>query len=232
MVADRPAVAYPESGGMAMATTTPRLTITPLHPCLGARVEGVDLTGPVEDDTFRQIRAAFDEHSVLVFHQQRFTDPTQMAFAGRFGPLETTIRSIGHEDRVDPRIVHLSNADPEHETRLLGWTDRPTGGWSTRPATSSGTRTARSSRCRPTPRCCRAARSRPRAARRSSPACATPGPRCPTRGGVRELPHAQVVQDGERDRRDLRDVGLAGAGQLGIGEVGRGGRGSRDGRAG
>ena len=99
------------------------LRITPLHPCLGARVEGVDLAEPLDDRAFDRIFHAFQEHSVLVFVDQRLTDEQQMAFSRRFGPLETTINSIGQERRLHPNLVDLSNLDPKRET-LMDWNDR------------------------------------------------------------------------------------------------------------
>jgi alpha-ketoglutarate-dependent 2,4-dichlorophenoxyacetate dioxygenase len=111
-----------------MATPTRRVTITPVHPCLGARVDGVDLSRPVDDATFRQIFDAFQEYSVLVFSGQVLTDEQQMAFSQRFGPLETTLRSIGQERRLHENMVDLSNLDPDHDDRhgqrLMGWDDR------------------------------------------------------------------------------------------------------------
>jgi alpha-ketoglutarate-dependent 2,4-dichlorophenoxyacetate dioxygenase len=106
---------------MAIAASTP--TLVPLHPCLGARVEGVDLTRPLSDETFRRIAEAFDEHSVLVFHDQRLTDAQQKAFSEHWGPLELTIISPGQESRYDPRLVDLSNTDPDHGG-LMDWSDR------------------------------------------------------------------------------------------------------------
>jgi alpha-ketoglutarate-dependent 2,4-dichlorophenoxyacetate dioxygenase len=100
------------------------LTITPVHPVLGARVEGVDLTAPLDDATFGKIHAAFQEYSVLVFPGQRLTDEQQMALTTRFGPLETTIKSIGQERRLHENMVDLSNVDPIAEGRLMGWNDR------------------------------------------------------------------------------------------------------------
>jgi alpha-ketoglutarate-dependent 2,4-dichlorophenoxyacetate dioxygenase len=100
------------------------MKVTPIHPCLGARVEGVDLRGPVDEPTFRTIFDAFQEYSVLVFHDQRLTDEQQMAFSQRFGALETTIRAIGREDRLSPQLVDLSNIDPDHDGQLMGWGDR------------------------------------------------------------------------------------------------------------
>jgi alpha-ketoglutarate-dependent 2,4-dichlorophenoxyacetate dioxygenase len=100
------------------------MNVTPIHPYLGARMEGVDLRGPVDEPTFRTIFDAFQEYSVLVFHDQRLTDEQQMTFSQRFGPLETTIRAIGREDRLSPQLVDLSNIDPDHDGQLMGWGDR------------------------------------------------------------------------------------------------------------
>ena len=106
-----------------MAISAAPVTVVPLHPCLGARVEGVDLTAPLPDETFARIAAAFDEHSVLVFHDQRLSDAQQKAFSERFGPLELTIISPGQEARYDPKLVDLSNTDPDHGG-LMDWGDR------------------------------------------------------------------------------------------------------------
>ena len=105
---------------MVIATGAP--VITAVHPCLGAEVAGVDLARPLDDDAFARIAAAFDEHSVLVFHGQHLTDEQQMVFSARFGPLETTVRTMGNEDRLGAHIVDLSNTD-EHG-RPMPWTDR------------------------------------------------------------------------------------------------------------
>jgi alpha-ketoglutarate-dependent 2,4-dichlorophenoxyacetate dioxygenase len=107
-----------------MAISAAPLTITPLHPCLGARVEGVDLSRPLPAETFRRVADAFDEHSVLVFHDQRLTDAQQKAFSEQWGPLETTLVSPGKEGRLDPKLVDLSNIDPDHGSALMDWSDR------------------------------------------------------------------------------------------------------------
>jgi alpha-ketoglutarate-dependent 2,4-dichlorophenoxyacetate dioxygenase len=100
------------------------MEITPIHPCLGARVRGVDLSQAVDEATFQALDAAFQEYSVLVFHDQRLTDEQQMAFSTRFGPLETTIRAVGRENRLHPNLVDLSNLDPDHDGTLMDWRDR------------------------------------------------------------------------------------------------------------
>jgi len=65
------------------------ITIRKLHPQFCAEIGGVDTGAPMDDATFAEIRAALDEYSVLVFHDQSLDDERQVAFSRRFGPLET-----------------------------------------------------------------------------------------------------------------------------------------------
>lgn len=64
------------------------ITIKPLHDLFCAEIDGVDTGQPMDDSTFAEIRAAFEEYSVLVFHNQSLDDARQIAFSQRFGPLE------------------------------------------------------------------------------------------------------------------------------------------------
>ena len=105
-----------------MAIATQPLIVTPAHPLFAAEVSGVDLTRPLDDATFERIAQAFDEYSVLVFHGQALTDEQQMAFSERFGPLETTVRTLGKEDRLGAHMVDLSNMD--EDGKLMDWSDR------------------------------------------------------------------------------------------------------------
>jgi alpha-ketoglutarate-dependent 2,4-dichlorophenoxyacetate dioxygenase len=64
--------------------------VTRLTPAFAARIDGVDIGRPVDEATWAEIRAAFEEHSVLVFRGRSLDDDQQIAFSRRFGPLETT----------------------------------------------------------------------------------------------------------------------------------------------
>ena len=66
------------------------ITVTPLTPCFAARIDGVDIGQPVAEPAWGEIRAAFDEHSVLVFRGQPLDDEAQIAFSRRFGALEVS----------------------------------------------------------------------------------------------------------------------------------------------
>ena len=105
-----------------MAIAAQPLTVRPVHPHVGAEISGVDLTRPLDDAAFARIAEAFDEHSVLVFHDQPLTDEQQMAFSERFGPLETTVKTLGKEDRLGAHMVDLSNVDERGQ--LMDWSDR------------------------------------------------------------------------------------------------------------
>jgi alpha-ketoglutarate-dependent 2,4-dichlorophenoxyacetate dioxygenase len=67
------------------------MDIVPLGPGFAAELRGVTLADIAADDAaYKAVRAAFDEQSVLVFRDQEVTDEAQIAFSGRFGPLEVT----------------------------------------------------------------------------------------------------------------------------------------------
>jgi alpha-ketoglutarate-dependent 2,4-dichlorophenoxyacetate dioxygenase len=67
------------------------MQINPLGPGFAAELRGITLADVAnDDDAYRQTRAAFEEHSVLVLRDQDVTDDNQLAFSRRFGPLETT----------------------------------------------------------------------------------------------------------------------------------------------
>jgi alpha-ketoglutarate-dependent 2,4-dichlorophenoxyacetate dioxygenase len=66
------------------------ITVTRLTPHFAARIDGADIARPIPDETWAAIRAAFEEHSVLLFRDQPLDDDAQVAFSLRFGNLEIT----------------------------------------------------------------------------------------------------------------------------------------------
>src|SRR5690242_12361447 len=70
---------------------------TPIGPGFGAEIRGVSIQQVAQDDAaYKDVRAAFEEHSVLVFRDQTVTDEGQLAFSRRFGPPEVTkVGSLG-----------------------------------------------------------------------------------------------------------------------------------------
>jgi alpha-ketoglutarate-dependent 2,4-dichlorophenoxyacetate dioxygenase len=86
------------------------MQIVPLGPGFAAELRGVALGEVAADDAaYRDVRAAFEEHSVLVFRDQTVSDGGQVAFSRRFGPLETV--KVGSLGEGSPFSV-LTNIDP------------------------------------------------------------------------------------------------------------------------
>jgi alpha-ketoglutarate-dependent 2,4-dichlorophenoxyacetate dioxygenase len=78
------------------------MDIVPLGPQFGAELRGIALADVANDDAaYAAVRAAFEEHSVIVLRGQTVDDDLQIAFSRRFGPLEVTkVGSQGHGSHV------------------------------------------------------------------------------------------------------------------------------------
>src|ERR1700746_3686121 len=85
------------------------MEIVPLGPGFAAELRGVTLADVAADEAaYNATRAAFEEHSVIVFRGQDVTDEVQLAFSRRFGPLEVTkVGSLG----AGTNLVILSTID-------------------------------------------------------------------------------------------------------------------------
>ena len=79
------------------------ITVTRVGKHLGAAISGVDLSQPVDDDTFSQIASAFFDNEVVYFRGQNLTPAQQIAFTRRFGVLEAHVRKesrLGGHDEI------------------------------------------------------------------------------------------------------------------------------------
>src|SRR5271169_3590633 len=73
------------------------MEVVPLGPGFAAELRGATLADVATDDAaYKAVRAAFEQHSVLVFRDQDVSDDSQLAFSRRFGPPEVTkVGSLG-----------------------------------------------------------------------------------------------------------------------------------------
>jgi NADH-ubiquinone/plastoquinone oxidoreductase chain 4L/Taurine catabolism dioxygenase TauD, TfdA family len=62
-----------------------RIEVLPTGAALGADIEGVDVSGELDDEVFRLVYEAWNDHLVLRFRGQRLNDDALIAFARRFG---------------------------------------------------------------------------------------------------------------------------------------------------
>jgi taurine dioxygenase len=97
----------------------PEATTAPL----GARVDGVDLSHPLDRETFSRIEKAFHEHCMLVFPRQSLDPEAFVAFARLWGPPEPhVIDTFHHPDEAN--ILVLSNV--KRDGKPIGLADAGT----------------------------------------------------------------------------------------------------------
>ena len=93
------------------AASFTRIAIKPLSPSIGAEIEGIDLSGDLDDGLIAEIRAALLEHQVIFFRDQDISTEQHIAFARRFGALEihpATPKTETHREVL--RIRHDENS--------------------------------------------------------------------------------------------------------------------------
>lgn len=76
--------------------------------CMGAEIAGVDLSVPLPEEIFGEIREALHRHHVLTFRAQDLDAQRFHAFASRFGPPEPHVLDQYHHPEI-PDILILSN---------------------------------------------------------------------------------------------------------------------------
>ena len=91
------------------------LHIRQLGPGFVGEASGIDLTKPLRPEDVAAINAGMDEHGVLIFHGQNFTDEQQLAYTQSLGPLETARGFTLHDrDRLaSPHFADVSNLDQD-----------------------------------------------------------------------------------------------------------------------
>lgn len=105
------------------------MKIIPLGPGFAAELRGVTLAEiAASDEAYREARAAFEEHSVLVFRDREVSDESQIAFSRRFGPLEVShvasqgagthlviLSTIGKDGKVVPADHRLAQRNKANQ---------------------------------------------------------------------------------------------------------------------
>lgn len=74
---------------------------------LGAEAINVDLSEPMDEKTFEEIRQCWLENGILLFRNQDMDIPQQKAFVGRFGELWDTFTRTPHPEH--PEVSIFSN---------------------------------------------------------------------------------------------------------------------------
>ena len=93
------------------------IDIRPIDPVnrafFAGEVSGIDLTRPLSDAEVAAIHAGMDQYGVLVFHDQRLDDESQLAFSRQLGPLEQATGDImpPEQRRMSMDLNDISNLD-------------------------------------------------------------------------------------------------------------------------
>jgi taurine dioxygenase len=90
-----------------MEETDMAIQVIPSGAALGARIEGVDLTKPLDDATFQAVRNAFYEHEVVYFRGKRLSEEDHIRFSARFGELRKL--KLDNLHARHPEIFIVSN---------------------------------------------------------------------------------------------------------------------------
>lgn len=94
------------------------LDVHPIAGALGAEIRGVDVSQPLPDDVFEEIRQALHDNLVIFFRDQALTPAQHTAFSARFGELLEVpfVRALdGH-----PAILPVMKGKAEKVKRNFG----------------------------------------------------------------------------------------------------------------
>jgi taurine dioxygenase len=96
--------------GFAAATNAAQtIEVVPLSPALGAEIRGVDLRAPLDDESIRIIRKAWNDHIVIRLRGQEMSEEDQVRFGETFGPLNRSAKKRAHHNAANPAIMLISN---------------------------------------------------------------------------------------------------------------------------
>ena len=104
------------------------IEIVPTNATIGVEIRGVDLSKPLDDETFAEIETAFDTHGVIIFRDQSITPEQQIFFCGRFGEVAINHNAKDFGIAGNPEIYLISNI--EENGRAIG-TPRAGSEWHT-----------------------------------------------------------------------------------------------------
>jgi alpha-ketoglutarate-dependent taurine dioxygenase len=131
------------------------ISVRPIAGALGAEISGVDISRPLDGEVVAEIRAAFLDHLVIFFRDQKLTPQAQLAFSKQFGepmeypqlrglpecPLVTPVVKLAHEVNNFGGVWHSDTTyleRPPMASMLYAIETPPYGGVSIRYLTVSG----------------------------------------------------------------------------------------------
>lgn len=90
------------------------IEVTPLTARTGAVISGLDLREPLDDETFALLHDSLMAHCVLFFRGQDLSDEQHLAFAGRWGQVNTSPYGGGSLEHLEDGRDSRPSADLWH----------------------------------------------------------------------------------------------------------------------
>lgn len=93
------------------------LDITPAHPTFACEISNLDLSRPISDDAFQELRDALHKYGVVVVRSANLPDDkNHIEFSRRFGEVEKSKYRNPHMRSLPyPEIFDISNLDEKNE---------------------------------------------------------------------------------------------------------------------
>ena len=95
------------------------LTATPIADVLGAEIDGIDLSVPIDAPVVAEIRRAFLERHVIFFRDQKLTPDALIAFGRLFGELDTHPFVEGMD--THPEVIEIVTEPDDRINFGGGW---------------------------------------------------------------------------------------------------------------
>jgi taurine dioxygenase len=99
-----------------------KLQLERRSPHLGAYVDGVDLSKPLDDESIAEIRSALLEFGVIFFRNQPVTCEQHLELAARFGEIESPHPVFDNDER-DARLTIIESKGRAHDDEHYWHTD-------------------------------------------------------------------------------------------------------------
>jgi len=94
-----------------------RIEVRPANGTIGAEIRGVDLSHPLDADTWQEVLQAFHDYLVVWFPNQPLTHEQHLDFSRRFGPL-MSMPQLHSVDGFDD--IHVIRRDADDNSRVVG----------------------------------------------------------------------------------------------------------------
>jgi alpha-ketoglutarate-dependent taurine dioxygenase len=94
-----------------------RIQVRPANGTIGAEIRGVDLSQPLDEETWAEVREAFHDYLVVWFPEQPLTHEQHLSFSRRFGPLMSMPQLHSVDGFPD---IHVIRRDADDNGRVVG----------------------------------------------------------------------------------------------------------------